>query len=46
MTATVKGLDAARDLYERNGSLLAEEYYGEQGRTNVLEQKLVGPRPQ
>lgn len=42
---TVKGLDTARRLYEDNGFVLTEEYYGDQWGTNVLEQKFVRPRP-
>jgi len=41
---TVKGLDAARKLYEKHGFILAEEYYGDQWGANVLEQKFVRPR--
>lgn len=43
---TVKGLDTARKLYEKNGFVLTEEYYGDQWGANVLEQKFVRPRPQ
>ncbi len=38
---TVKGLDAARKLYEKHGFVLAEEYFGDQWGTNILEQKFV-----
>jgi len=38
---TVSGLDAARKLYEQHGFYLAEEYYGDQWGTNMLEQKFV-----
>lgn len=38
---TVKGLDAARRLYEKHGFELAEEYCGDQWGTHVLEQKFV-----
>jgi DNA-binding MarR family transcriptional regulator/GNAT superfamily N-acetyltransferase len=38
---TVKGLDAARSLYERNGFELADEFNGDQWGSNVLEQKFV-----
>lgn len=41
---TAKGLDAARKLYENHGFVLAEEYYGDQWGTNILEQKFVRPR--
>ena len=41
---TVKGLDAARKLYEKHGFVLAEEYYGDQWGANVLEQRFVRPR--
>ena len=40
---TVKGLDAARKLYQQHGFYLAEEYYGDQWGTNILEQKFVRP---
>ena len=43
---TVRGLDAARTLYEYHGFELAEEYYGDQWGANVLEQKFVRPRRQ
>lgn len=42
---TVKGLDAARKLYENHGFTLTEEYYGDQWGTKVLEQKFVRPHP-
>jgi len=42
---TVKGLDAARRLYESHGFELAEEYYGEQWGSEILEQQFVRPRP-
>jgi len=38
---TVKGLDAARKLYENSGFSLAEEYQGDQWGTRVVEQKFV-----
>ncbi|MCP4766691.1 MAG: MarR family transcriptional regulator [Gammaproteobacteria bacterium] len=38
---TVKGLDAARKLYDSHGFELAEEYYGDQWGSEVLEQKFV-----
>ena len=41
---TVKGLDAARKLYQQHGFYLAEEYYGDQWGTNILEQQYVRPR--
>jgi len=37
----LKGLDAARSLYERNGFTLADEYVGTQWGTPVTEQKFV-----
>ena len=40
---TVKGLDAARKLYENHGFELAEEYYGDQWGSKILEQKFVRP---
>ena len=43
---TVKGLEAARRLYEKHGFALAEEFYGDQWGANVLEQKFVRPRRQ
>jgi len=41
---TVKGLDAARKLYQQQGFYLAEEYYGDQWGTNILEQHYLRPR--
>jgi len=41
---TVKGLDSARRLYLKHGFRLAEEYYGEQWGTRVLEHKFVRAR--
>lgn len=41
---TFKGLDAARSLYERHGFTLAEEHYGDQWGTEVLEQRFVRAR--
>jgi GNAT superfamily N-acetyltransferase len=41
---TVKGLDAARNLYQQHGFYLAEEYYGDQWGTNILEQQFVRRR--
>ena len=38
---TVKGLDAARKLYESSGFELADEYQGDQWGTSVTEQKFV-----
>ncbi len=43
---TVKGLDAARRLYERHGFVLAEEYEGDQWGSRVIEHKFVRPLPQ
>jgi DNA-binding MarR family transcriptional regulator/GNAT superfamily N-acetyltransferase len=40
---TVKGLDAARKLYQNHGFELDEEYYGDQWGSQVLEQKFVRP---
>ncbi len=42
---TVKGLEAARKLYERHGFVLAEEYEGDQWGNRVIEHKFVRPRP-
>lgn len=42
---TVKGLDAARTLYERHGFSLAEEYRGDQWGAEALEQEFVRPLP-
>ncbi len=36
---TFKGLDAARQLYERNGFRLGEEYTGAQWGVNLMEQR-------
>ena len=41
---TVKGLNAARRLYESHGFELAEEYRGDQWGSEVVEQKFVRPR--
>lgn len=41
---TVKGLDAARNLYERNGFQLAEEFNGDQWGSEVVEHKFVRKR--
>lgn len=41
---TVKGLDAARKLYQQHGFYLAEEYYGDQWGTHILEQHYLRPR--
>ncbi len=38
---TVKGLDAARKLYENHDFVLAEEYHGSQWGTRILEQRFV-----
>ncbi|MEE4119064.1 MAG: bifunctional helix-turn-helix transcriptional regulator/GNAT family N-acetyltransferase [Paracoccaceae bacterium] len=38
---TVRGLDAARRLYDRSGFILAEEYDGDQWGSTVVEQRLV-----
>ena len=38
---TFKGLDAARRLYEANGFVLAEEYWGDQWGKKVREQRFV-----
>ncbi len=43
---TVKGLDAARKLYESHGFELADEYFGDQWSTDVPEQKFIRPRQQ
>ncbi|WP_417684141.1 helix-turn-helix domain-containing GNAT family N-acetyltransferase [Roseibium sp.] len=43
---TLKGLDAARALYERNGFTLASEYAGDQWGKLVTEQTFVRKRPQ
>ena len=42
---TLKGLDAARSLYERNGFFLADEYLGDQWGKEVAEQKFIRKRP-
>ncbi|EEE46719.1 helix-turn-helix domain-containing GNAT family N-acetyltransferase [Roseibium alexandrii] len=42
---TLKGLDAARALYEKNGFDLAEEYLGDQWGHEVMEQKFIRKRP-
>jgi len=42
---TVKGLDAARYMYEKSGFLLAEEYIGDQWGDEITEYKLVRPAP-
>ncbi|GAB4534630.1 MAG: helix-turn-helix domain-containing GNAT family N-acetyltransferase [Roseibium sp.] len=42
---TLKGLDAARALYEKNGFVLAEEYVGDQWGKAVTEQKFIRKRP-
>ena len=42
---TLKGLDAARALYEKNGFDLAEEYLGDQWGREVMEQKFIRKRP-
>lgn len=41
---TLKGLDAARALYERNGFTLVDEYRGDQWGKMVMEQKFVRKR--
>jgi len=41
---TLKGLDAARALYERNGFDMVEEYRGDQWGRMVMEQKFVRTR--
>ena len=38
---TFKGLDAARYMYEANGFVLAEEYWGDQWGKKVREQRFV-----
>lgn len=38
---TLKGLDAARALYERTGFLLAEEYQGDQWGSPITEQTFI-----
>ncbi len=42
---TIKGLDAARALYERHGFTLEEEYAGAQWGKQVIEQRFVRPHP-
>ncbi|MGD8419587.1 MAG: bifunctional helix-turn-helix transcriptional regulator/GNAT family N-acetyltransferase [Gammaproteobacteria bacterium] len=42
---TVKGLDAARRLYLKHGFVLAEEYFGNQWGSRVLEQKYTRTPP-
>lgn len=42
---TLKGLDAARRLYEKNGFHVAEEFEGDQWGAPVTEQKLIRPHP-
>lgn len=42
---TLKGLDAARMLYERNGFFLADEYDGDQWGKKVTEQKFIRKKP-
>jgi DNA-binding MarR family transcriptional regulator/RimJ/RimL family protein N-acetyltransferase len=42
---TIKGLDAARKLYELNGFTLADEYDGDQWGRPVTEQKFIRIRP-
>ncbi|EAV46365.1 hypothetical protein SIAM614_11063 [Stappia aggregata IAM 12614] len=41
---TLKGLDAARALYEKNGFTLVEEYDGDQWGKSVTEQKFIRVR--
>ncbi|MEO1112953.1 MAG: helix-turn-helix domain-containing GNAT family N-acetyltransferase [Pseudomonadota bacterium] len=41
---TLKGLDAARTLYERNGFILADEYVGDQWGKSVTEQMFIRKR--
>ncbi|WP_085906839.1 bifunctional helix-turn-helix transcriptional regulator/GNAT family N-acetyltransferase [Kiloniella majae] len=38
---TFKGLDAARNLYEKNGFVLVDEYSGDQWGKTVMEQKFI-----
>lgn len=38
---TLKGLETARELYERHGFVLADEYRGDQWGTEIVEQKFV-----
>jgi len=42
---TLKGLEAARGLYEKNGFVLADEYLGDQWGKAVTEQKFTRQRP-
>ena len=42
---TLKGLDAARALYERTGFVLADEYVGDQWGKAVTEQMFIRKRP-
>jgi len=42
---TLKGLDAAKTLYERNGFELADEYVGDQWGKSVTEQMFIRKRP-
>lgn len=42
---TLKGLEAARALYEKNGFVLADEYVGDQWGKAVTEQKFIRKRP-
>ena len=42
---TLKGLEAARALYEEQGFRLVDEYYGEQWGPRVLEQKYIRSKP-
>lgn len=41
---TLKGLDAARGLYERQGFVLADEYQGDQWGADITEQKFIRMR--
>ena len=43
---TLKGLDAARTLYERSGFVLADEYQGDQWGRRITEQTFVRTRRQ
>ncbi|MDN3718886.1 GNAT family N-acetyltransferase [Roseibium salinum] len=42
---TLKGLDAARSLYEKHGFELTDEYVGDQWGKAVTEQKFIRKRP-
>jgi ribosomal protein S18 acetylase RimI-like enzyme len=42
---TVRGLDAARRLYESHGFQLAEEYLGDQRGSEILQQRFVRQLP-